>query len=469
MSLVHRLATFARRTMSRPRRGGIAPRLAIGGRRLIGRPYQVAAHTAGWPLISPRIDTASPRTTEVRPLLRTFAIVAMLCAAACARAPVPDLVIVNARVFTNDTARPWAEAVAVRGDRVIGVGASAEIRATAGPDTRVIDAGGRVLVPGFNDARVDLPLEPPTPATLAALDRAAITHGVTSLQVIAGGPMRSLVAAAQQAERQARWRLVRSPMDGERPQDEEPFLPPQPGVRLVANGVAWAMSHPHYQQNGLRMPWPGRGELEPDRLATVVGWAYGAEDPLILAIDDAAEAAVAAMTSTGVAEVWKRKRPRLDVRDEPAASDEGLTRLVHLGVVVTYIAAPTVETTEGQLVTHADMEDSSLLVRLRRAGVPVALGSGRSRSLFAALAAGEQWKPGAPERRQVAIEAATRGSAYAEKAERDKGWLGSGTLADLAVLSDDVFTVPAERLAAITSVLTLVGGTVVYDPGVVSR
>lgn len=395
--------------------------------------------------------------------------VVLSIAAGCARAPVPDLVITNARVFTNDAARPWAEAVAVKGERVIGVGSSAEIRATAGEATRVVDAGGRVLVPGFNDARVDLPLEPPTPARLAELDREAVARGVTSLQVIAGGPMRSLVVAAQQAERQARWRLIRSPMDGERPQDEEPFLPPQPGVRLVANGVAWAMSHPHYRQNGMQMPWPGRGELEPSRLATVVGWAYGAEDPLILAIDDVAEAALTAMASTGVADVWTRKRPRLDVRDDPSASDEDLRRLAQLGVVVTFIAAPTIETTAGQIVTHADMEDSSLLVRLRQAGVRVALGSGRGRSLLAAVAAGEQWKPGAVERRQAAIEAGTIGSAYAEKAERDKGWLGPGTLADLAVLSEDVFSVPADRVAAIASVLTLVGGTVVYDPGVLSR
>lgn len=400
---------------------------------------------------------------------RRALVVPLLCVAACSRAPVPDLVIANARVFTNDSARPWAEAVAVKGERVIGVGSSTEIRATAGEVTQVVDAGGRVLVPGLNDARVDLPLEPPTPATLAALDRAAIARGVTSLQVVAGGPMRLLVVAAQQAERQARWRLIRSPMDGERPQDEEPFLPPQPGVRLVANGVSWAMSNPHYRQNGLTMPWPGRADLDLARLGTVVGWAYGAEDPLILALVDSADACLATMASVGVAEVWKRKRPRLDVRGAPTVSDDGLSRLAQLGVVVTFIAAPTMETIDGQLVTHADMADSSLLVRLRQAGVPVALGSGRGRSLLAALAAGEQWRPGAVDRRRVAIEAATIGSAYAEKAERDKGWLGPGTLADLAVLSDDVFSVPADRLASITSVLTLVGGAVVYDPGVLPR
>ena len=62
-----------------------------------------------------------------------------------------------------------------------------------------------------------------------------------------------------------------------------------------------------------------------------------------------------------------------------------------------------------------------------------------------------------------AVRAYTWGSAYAEFAEKEKGALSAGMLADLAVLSQDIFTVPADKLPATTSVLTLVGGTVVYD------
>jgi hypothetical protein len=65
-----------------------------------------------------------------------------------------DLVIVNANVRTMDAARPRAEAVAVRGNRVAAVGTSAEVRRMAGPRTRVIDAGGALVLPGFNDAHV---------------------------------------------------------------------------------------------------------------------------------------------------------------------------------------------------------------------------------------------------------------------------------------------------------------------------
>jgi len=66
----------------------------------------------------------------------------------------PTLAIVNARVWTGDARRPWADAVAVTGERITAVGSSAEVRKLARPTTRVIDAKGGMLVPGFIDAHV---------------------------------------------------------------------------------------------------------------------------------------------------------------------------------------------------------------------------------------------------------------------------------------------------------------------------
>jgi predicted amidohydrolase YtcJ len=65
-----------------------------------------------------------------------------------------DLVIVNANVHTMDTRRPTAEAVAVLGERVVAVGSNEEIRRLAGAHTRVVDAKGALVLPGFNDAHV---------------------------------------------------------------------------------------------------------------------------------------------------------------------------------------------------------------------------------------------------------------------------------------------------------------------------
>ena len=60
-----------------------------------------------------------------------------------------DLVVRNARVVTMDARRPEAQAVAIRGDRILAVGSEAEIGAHVGSRTRVIDGGGRLVIPGF--------------------------------------------------------------------------------------------------------------------------------------------------------------------------------------------------------------------------------------------------------------------------------------------------------------------------------
>ena len=67
-----------------------------------------------------------------------------------------DLAIVNGVVYTLDAQKPGAEAVAVSGDRIVAVGTSAEIRKLAGARTRVIDARGGFVTPGFNDAHVHI-------------------------------------------------------------------------------------------------------------------------------------------------------------------------------------------------------------------------------------------------------------------------------------------------------------------------
>jgi hypothetical protein len=80
--------------------------------------------------------------------------------AGASRAPAaesPDLVFVNARVWTADPATPHAEAIAVEGDRIVAVGSNAVVRALAGADTRIVDLGGRRVVPGFIDAHWHLP------------------------------------------------------------------------------------------------------------------------------------------------------------------------------------------------------------------------------------------------------------------------------------------------------------------------
>ena len=65
-----------------------------------------------------------------------------------------DLVLTGGHVHTVDRSRPRAEAVAVGGERIVAVGTAADVRPHIGPRTRVIDLGGRLLLPGFQDAHV---------------------------------------------------------------------------------------------------------------------------------------------------------------------------------------------------------------------------------------------------------------------------------------------------------------------------
>jgi predicted amidohydrolase YtcJ len=69
--------------------------------------------------------------------------------------------------------------------------------------------------------------------------------------------------------------------------------------------------------------------------------------------------------------------------------------------------------------------------------------------------------------REQAVSAYTTGSAFAEFQEKDKGQLAVGMLADLAVLSADLFTVPVDQMEAIRSVMTMLGGRVVHETGVI--
>ena len=60
-----------------------------------------------------------------------------------------DLVLTNGKVVTVEEGAPNAQAVAVRGSRIVAVGSSAEIKKLVGPKTQVIDVQGQLVIPGF--------------------------------------------------------------------------------------------------------------------------------------------------------------------------------------------------------------------------------------------------------------------------------------------------------------------------------
>lgn len=77
-----------------------------------------------------------------------------------AEAPPADSILIHGKVYTVNPRQPWAEAIAVRDGKIIAVGDDKQIEALRGPSTKVIDAGGRVVLPGIGDNHVHFGLDP---------------------------------------------------------------------------------------------------------------------------------------------------------------------------------------------------------------------------------------------------------------------------------------------------------------------
>ena len=86
--------------------------------------------------------------------LATIALIAGGEAATLAEAP--ETTIVTGKVWTADPAQPWAEAVAIKGDRIVAVGSREEAKQAAGEGARTIDAGDGLVVPGMIDSHIHL-------------------------------------------------------------------------------------------------------------------------------------------------------------------------------------------------------------------------------------------------------------------------------------------------------------------------
>lgn len=85
-----------------------------------------------------------------------FLAAALLLAPAAHAQAHADMVLVNGKIWTGNPRQPEAQAVAIVGNRIAAVGATADIRKWTGADTRIVDLQGRRVVPGFNDAHVHM-------------------------------------------------------------------------------------------------------------------------------------------------------------------------------------------------------------------------------------------------------------------------------------------------------------------------
>ena len=316
------------------------------------------------------------------------------------------------------------------------------------------------------------------PAHYRRFSTEAARLGITSVQLMGNsGPHAGIVEDVVAAGTAHRWRILRWPVTegGGELQDSKTHLPPQPTVRIDARGMKWmfdgtpierlaAVREPFADRAGER----GRLNLTADRIAQIAGWAYGSEDPLAVhAVGDRAiEAYISALEQAGRPEIWARKRPRLEHGD--LLMPDLIPRAKALGLVVVQNPAhftlrdPLLASLGAERLRHVQPMKSLL-----DAGIPLALGSDGPLSPFLNIlfATTHPVNPAEALTREQAVIAYTHGSAYAEFTEREKGRLIPGAVADIAVLSADVFAVPPNELPSLHSVLTLIGGRPVHNAG----
>jgi predicted amidohydrolase YtcJ len=96
-----------------------------------------------------------------------------------------DLVVRGGRVYTVDERAPWAEAVAVRGERIVAVGRDEEIADLTGPSTELVDAARGLVLPGFIDSHNHVRLGTPDSIDLSGAGSLGEIHSILAAHLVA--------------------------------------------------------------------------------------------------------------------------------------------------------------------------------------------------------------------------------------------------------------------------------------------
>ena len=312
--------------------------------------------------------------------------------------------------------------------------------------------------------------------SLRRLANEAIGYGVTTIQAM-GNSLTAADLASQlpEAATPIRWRVIRFPIALDAKDDPGSYaaVPRVPAPLVTVSGVKWmldgtpverlaAMNEPYVDRPG----WSGRLNLAGADIETVLRRALSSGDQLMLHIvgDRGVDEVLSTMERLAPAERWTRLRVRIEHGE--FVSGDRIGRARRLGVVVVQNPSHFTLADVMRVRLGARRADSIDAIRsLVAAGVPFALGGDGPLNPYLNMmwAVTHEQHPSEALTREQAVTAYTAGSAFAEFAENTKGRLAAGMLADLAVLTQDIFTVAADRLPATRSALTMINGRIVRN------
>lgn len=302
--------------------------------------------------------------------------------------------------------------------------------------------------------------DPEQVAALQQLSDQALRFGITTLQIMPTMNAPRFKSIVEQANPRVRIRIMRLPVT--KPNN----LNLGDGRTDGINAVKWILDGTPIEHGAaLRTHYTGSAltgveNFTPDQLRTILEDAVRTqEQPLLHAGGDRTIASVLKTMKLMGAQLWPPRRLRIEHGD--GLQSDLFADAVKMGVIV--VQNPTHFPFRN---TYPDGE-YMLCRTLLNKGVRIAFGSDGPLDPFLNLQMAVT-HPGVPSEKLTlfqALTAYTAGSAFAEKAD-DKGTIAAGQVADLAVLSQNIFNLTPDQFVGTESVLTIVGGKIAFDAGV---
>ncbi len=237
------------------------------------------------------------------------------------------------------------------------------------------------------------------------------------------------------------------------------------GTKWLLEGTPIEGGAEHFEAYPNRPDWHGRMNYSITEIKKMCLEATQRHDQIMFHIggDKSIGTLLDLMESTKIN--WKPLRPRFEHGDEIDYSPEYLAKAKKMGVIIVQNPthfAPMEGLPMGPPPTHG-MAMKTLLNN----DIALAIGSDGPFNPFLniMLAAMHPARPTEAVSREQAVIAYTRTSAYAELEEKNKGTLTVGKVADLAVLSQNIFNIPLPAIMGTESILTMVNGKIVYENG----
>ena len=296
----------------------------------------------------------------------------------------------------------------------------------------------------------------------------AARYGVTSLQDMSSDiAPEKVINYLALAPTRIRVRVMRMPLTTRNGRDLEEGrnLPRQPVALVTVSGTKWMLDGTLVERSPERSNirnWPFPLTFSPSEITAMLSESLGNDDQLLVHVSGslATAAMLDALDASGGPAVWFSRRVRFEHGD--GLLPELIPRAKKLGVVV--IINPT-HLEVGERATRENLARLKPFRSLISAGIPVALGSDGPFNPFLNIMLASTFpdRPSEAVSREQAVMAYTRTAAYAEFMETEKGTLEAGKLADLAVLSQNIFSASTKEIPKTESVFTLVGGKVIYD------